>query len=67
MDAQGLPGLTAPVAPVLMVSAAGLLFNGVQAKNLPARIRGLMAELRNPATELDRRKQVIVAGGKARA
>lgn len=44
-----------------MVSAAGLLFNGVQTKNLHLsdRIRGLVAELRNPTTELDRRKQVI--------
>ena len=34
MDGQSLDSLTAAVAPVVMVSAAGLLFNGVQAKNL---------------------------------
>jgi hypothetical protein len=44
-----------------MVSAAGLLFNGVQTKNLHLsdRIRGLMREVRNSETTPDRREQVL--------
>ena len=34
MDAQNLEPLTSAVAPVVMVSAAGRLFNGVQANHL---------------------------------
>jgi uncharacterized protein DUF2721 len=60
MEPQSLQGLTSAVAPVVMVSAAGLLFNGVQTKNfhLSDRIRGLMAELRDPATASERRGQI---------
>jgi len=52
MDPQSLQALTSAVAPVVMVSAAGLLFNGVQTKNLHLsdRVRALMAEYRHPAT-----------------
>jgi len=57
MDAQSLGGLTSAVAPIVMVSAGGLLFNGVQAKNLhPSdRIRSLAAEYRHPETTPERR------------
>ncbi len=50
--------LTTAVAPIVIVSAAGLLFNGVQAKNLHLsdRIRGLMIEVRNSAMTPDRRQ-----------
>jgi hypothetical protein len=34
MDTSNLESLTGAVAPLVMVSAAGLLFNGVQTKNL---------------------------------
>ncbi len=53
--------LTTAVAPIVMVSAAGLLFNGVQTKNLHLsdRIRGLMREVRNSETTPDRREQVL--------
>jgi len=52
--------LTAAVAPVVMVSAAGLLFNGIQAKHLHLsdRLRGLAAELRSPSTIPERVEQV---------
>ncbi len=52
--------LTTAVAPIVLVSAAGLLFNGIQAKNLHLsdRIRALTAELRHPALMPDRRRQV---------
>jgi ribosome recycling factor len=61
MGPQSVDILTTAVAPIVMVSAAGLLFNGVQAKNLHLsdRIRGLMVEVRNPATTPDRRQQVV--------
>jgi hypothetical protein len=61
VDPQTLTGLTSAVAPVVMVSAAGLLFNGVQAKNLHIsdRIRTLTAESRNPALSKERRGQVL--------
>src|SRR5437879_6082522 len=60
VEPQSLQGLTSAVAPVVMVSAAGLLFNGVQTKHfhLSDRIRGLMAELRDPATAADRLNQI---------
>ncbi len=60
MDPQNLQSLTAAVAPVVMVSAAGLLFNGVQTKNLHLsdRIRTLAAEARHAATTEDRRLQI---------
>ena len=52
--------LTAAVAPIVLVSAAGLLFNGMQTKNLHLsdRIRALTAELRYPALTPDRRRQI---------
>lgn len=61
MDGQSLDSLTAAVAPVVMVSAAGLLFNGVQAKNLHLsdRIRALAAEMRHPELTPTRRTQVL--------
>jgi hypothetical protein len=60
VDGQSLDSLTAAVAPVVMVSAAGLLFNGVQAKNLHLsdRIRAL-AEMRHPGLTPTRRTQVL--------
>ncbi len=61
MDLQSTESLTSAVAPIVLVSAAGLLYNGIQAKNLHLadRLRALMAELRNPATTLERRQQVL--------
>ncbi len=61
MDPQSIQGLTSAVAPIVLVSAAGLLYNGVQAKNLHLsdRIRALTAELRSPAVSPDRRAQVL--------
>ena len=60
MDPQSLQGLTSAVAPVVMVSAAGLLFNGVQTKNLHLsdRIRALAAETRHAETTGERRRQI---------
>ena len=60
MDPQGAQGLTSAVAPIVLVSAAGLLYNGIQTKNLHLsdRIRALTAELRNPTITFDRRQQV---------
>jgi len=61
MPPDALAALTAAVAPVVMVSAAGLLFTGIQAKNLHLadRIRALMAELRLEATLEARRRQLL--------
>jgi len=52
--------LSSAVAPVVMVSAAGLLFNGIQAKNLHLsdRIRALMVEFRDGQTTAARRAQL---------
>lgn len=52
--------LTSAIAPIVLVSAAGLLFNGVQAKNLHLsdRIRALAAEFRNPATTPERSQHI---------
>ena len=52
---------TSAVAPIVLVSAAGLLFNGIQAKNLHLsdRIRALTAELRHPALTSDRQHQIL--------
>lgn len=60
MDPQSLQGLTGAVAPVVMVSAAGLLFNGIQTKNLHLsdRIRALAAEARHAETTGERRQQI---------
>jgi hypothetical protein len=61
MDMQSVQGLTSAIAPIVLVSAAGLLYNGVQTKNLHLsdRIRALTAELRHPATTPARRRQVL--------
>ncbi len=61
MDAQNAQALTSAVAPIVLVSAAGLLYNGVQAKNLHLsdRIRAMMAELRSAGTTSQRRAQVL--------
>ena len=58
---DSLSTLTAAVAPVVMVSAAGLLLSGVQAKNLHLadRIRGLATELRTGPTSDRRRRQIL--------
>ena len=58
MEAQSAQSLTAAVAPIVLVSAAGLLFNGIQTKNLHIsdRIRTLQAEVRNPSTTEERRQ-----------
>jgi hypothetical protein len=64
MDAGNLPLITSAVAPVVMVSAAGLLFMGMQAKNLHLadRVRALMAEYRglggSPA-QAERHDQIV--------
>ncbi len=60
MDSQGIESLTSAVAPIVMVSAAGLLFNGIQTKNLHLsdRIRALAAEWRNPMTAVERQEQI---------
>ena len=60
MDSLSIQALTTAVAPIVLVSAAGLLYTGVQTKNLHLadRIRALTAELRNPAITPVRRKQV---------
>ena len=52
---------TSAVAPIVLVSAAGLLFNGIQAKNLHLsdRIRALTAELRHPDLTPDRQRQLL--------
>ncbi len=61
MPSDSLAALTSAVAPVVMVSAAGLLFNGIQAKNLHLsdRIRALMAEMRHPDADDARRAQIV--------
>jgi len=64
MGVQHVDLITSAVAPIVMVSAAGLLFMGVQTKNLHLsdRIRTLMAEYRaltpKPADEA-RRQQIL--------
>lgn len=64
MDPQNLPLITSAVAPVVMVSAAGLLFLGIQTKNLHLadRIRALVLEYRTLETtpgEPARREQIV--------
>ena len=61
MDSLSIQALTTAVAPIVLVSAAGLLYTGVQTKNLHLsdRIRALAAELRNPAITPERRKQLL--------
>jgi uncharacterized protein DUF2721 len=60
MAPQTLESITSAVAPIVMVSAAGLLFNGMQAKNLHLsdRIRALAAEHRHRDTAPERRAQI---------
>ena len=60
MGPDALSTLTSAVAPVVMVSAAGLLFTGVQAKNLHLadRIRDLTSERRLATTAASRRQQI---------
>lgn len=52
--------LTSAVAPIVMVSASGLLFNGLQTKSLHLsdRIRALMSESRSEQTTAARRQEV---------
>ena len=60
MASDTVAALTSAVAPVVMVSAAGLLATGVQGKNLHLadRIRALMTEYRHPDTTAPRRAQI---------
>src|SRR5512139_242880 len=64
MDSQTFEIITSAVAPIVMVSAAGLLSMGVQAKNLHLadRLRALMSEYRTLAAEpahRQRRDQIV--------
>ena len=61
MDAQTTQTFTEAVAPIVLVSAAGLLYNGVQTKNLHLsdRIRAMAAELRIPGLTPERRAQLL--------
>jgi hypothetical protein len=64
MELQSLQVITSAIAPVVMVSAAGLLFIGVQAKHLHLadRLRTLMAEYRTLGTDpthQERREQIV--------
>ena len=63
MNPESLQMLTSAVAPVVMVSAAGLLLMGMQAKNLHLadRVRALTAESRalpSDPTQEPRRRQI---------
>jgi uncharacterized protein DUF2721 len=62
MPTDTVAALSSAVAPIVMVSAAALLFNGVQAKNLHLsdRIRAVLTELRHPETAEARRGQLRV-------
>jgi len=64
MEMQSLQFITSALAPVVMVSASGLLFNGIQAKHLHSadRLRALMTEYRGldkDASRQERREQII--------
>jgi len=64
MELQSLQVISSAIAPVVMVSASGLLFMGVQAKNLHLsdRMRALMTEYRSLGTDLahqERREQIV--------
>src|SRR5919199_5052050 len=64
MELQSLQVISSAIAPVVMVSAAGLLFMGVQAKNLHLsdRMRALMVEYRTLGTapvHQERREQIV--------
>src|SRR5438552_10579501 len=52
---------TSAVAPLVWVSAARLLFNGIQTKNLHLsdRMRALTGELRHPDLTPDRQRQLL--------
>jgi hypothetical protein len=63
MEPKTLESITSAVAPVVMVSAAGLLLLGIQTKNLHLadRLRGLTAEYRTLAGDArgqERRRQI---------
>jgi Flp pilus assembly protein TadB len=65
MDFAGVQAITAAAAPIVMVSAAGLLFMGIQTKNLHLsdRLRALTAEHRNLSSlpaHAARRRQIEV-------
>jgi len=64
MESQDVQVITSAVAPIVMVSAAGLLFMGIQAKNLHLadRVRMLMTEYRTvtPRPIDDTRRAQIV-------
>jgi hypothetical protein len=64
MESQTFQVITSAVAPIVMVSAAGLLSMGVQAKNLHLadRLRALMSEYRMLTLETahrQRRNQIV--------
>ena len=61
MEPQTMQVLTSAVAPIVMVSASGLLFNGVQTKSLHLsdRIRTLMSDCRSPGTTPERRQEAV--------
>ncbi len=64
METRTLQVITSAIAPIVMVSAAGLLYTGVQAKNLHLadRVRALMAEYRTLTAEpahRARREQIV--------
>jgi Protein of unknown function (DUF2721) len=64
MELQSLQVITSAIAPVVMVSATGLLFMGVQAKHLHLadRLRALMTEYRSlgtATTHQERREQIV--------
>ncbi len=64
MEPPSIPQITSAVAPVVMVSAAGLLFIGVQTKNLHLadRIRTLATEYRVlPDTPVARERRAQIA------
>ncbi len=65
MESQVLQFITSAIAPIVMVSAAGLLSMGVQSKNLHLadRVRMLMTEYRTLTPEVanqQRRDQIVV-------
>lgn len=64
MELQSFQVITSALAPVVMVSASGLLFNGIQAKHLHSadRMRALMMEFRGLGDEpahQERRTQIV--------
>jgi uncharacterized protein DUF2721 len=64
MELHSLQFITSALAPVVMVSASGLLFNGIQTKHLHSadRLRALITEYRGLGEDVshrERRKQII--------